>query len=129
MVLVIDDVKSPNMSDIRPLLTNIEGLSANEIIFLYSKRWREETYHQHFKDTFGARTHKIRTLKGLSVFIELIAISYIFCESRRIKKDMETISEVKNELMGIVKKKFILNIRGNHIKKAMQPNALKKFAA
>ena len=129
MVLVIDDVENPALANIRPLITNIKTLSAVEIVFFYSKRWKEETYHQHFKDTFGARTHKIRTLKGLSVFIELIAISYLFCENRKIKKGMESISEVKTELMGIVKQNFILNIRGNHIKKSMQPNVLSKFVA
>lgn len=129
MVLVIDDIKNPNLAEIRPLVTNILELSAEEIVAYYSLRWREETYHQVLKEGFGAKTHKLRSLKALMRQMELIAVSYTFCEMRRVKRGLSGIFEVKNELISIANKNYILCMKGNKFKKSMQRKLLSRFAA
>ena len=129
MVLVIDDVLNPCLKDIRPLITNIFELSSEEVVNYYSKRWTEETYHQILKDGFGARTHKLRSLKAFMRYMELIAVAYTFCEQRRIKLNMNGIFEVKNQLISIANKNYILNMKGNKFKKPKQQKVLLRFAA
>ena len=129
LVLVIDDVLEPSLKDIRPLITNIFELSSQEVVTNYSKRWTEETYHQILKDGFGARTHKLRSLKAFMRYMELIAVAYTFCEQRRIKKKMNGIFEAKNELISIVNQNYILNMKGNKFKKPIQQKVLLRFAA
>lgn len=129
MVLVIDDVLNPNLDDIRPLVTNIFDLSPQEIVEFYSKRWTEETYHQIIKDGFGARTHKLRSLKAFMRHMELIAISYTFCEQRRIRLKLKSIFEVKNLLISTANRNFILNMKGNKFKKDKQRKVVSRFAA
>ena len=98
MLLVIDDIKNPKICSIRPLITNVAELSAEEIVNFFSKRWKEETYHQILKEGFRVKSHKLRTLKALSRFMELIAVSYTFCEIRRVKQG-EKSKEKKASLM------------------------------
>lgn len=129
MVLVIDDVSAPLLKDIRPLITNIFDLSSEEVVNYYSKRWTEETYHQIMKDGFGARTHKLRTLKAFMRYMELIAVAYTFCEQRRIRLKMSGIFEVKNDLISIANRNYILNMKGNKFKKHKQRKVLFRFAA
>lgn len=129
MVLVIDDVINPVLTDIRPLITDILDLSSEEIVNFYAKRWTEETYHQIIKDGFGCRTHKLRSLKAFMRHMELIAVAYTFCEQRRIKLKLKGIFEVKNALISIANKNYILNMKGNKIKKDKQRKILKRFAA
>jgi CO dehydrogenase/acetyl-CoA synthase epsilon subunit len=129
MLLVIDNMKEPKLSDIRPLVTNVLELSAEEIVKFFSKRWKEETYHQILKEGFGAKSHKLRTLKALSRFMELIAVSYTFCEIRRVKCREISVFEVKNKLISTANKNFILNMKGNKFKKPMQDKILKRFVA
>jgi len=129
MVLVIDDIKNPKIIDIRPLITDILELSSEEVVNYYSKRWTEETYHQIIKDGFGARTHKLRSLKAFMRYMELIAVAYTYCEQRRIKLNLKGIFEVKNDLISIANKNFILNAKGNKFKKSKQRKVVIKFAA
>jgi hypothetical protein len=129
MVLVIDDVLDPLLKDIRPLITNVFDLIQEEVVNYYSKRWTEETYHQILKDGFGSRTHKLRSLKAFMRYMELIAVAYTFCEQRRIKLKMSGIFEVKNDLISIANKNYILNMKGNKFKKRKQQKVLLRFVA
>jgi len=127
MVIVLDDYN--DIKSARPLITNMHNLSAVEAAEYYSLRWKEETYHQVIKDAFFTRTHKFRKLRTLGRFLELINVAYGLCEQRKwsIHKNSITIFGVKNELISIAKKCFILNIKGNKIKKSKQDAVLKKF--
>ena len=131
MVLVIDDRDNPKLSDIRPLITNIKKLPTKKIILFYSYRWKQETYHQIIKESFGFRVHKIRKLSSLSRFFELLAISYTLLEMRRFSKysSCTSVFKVKNDLVEIAKKNFILNLRGSKTPKIRQIKELEKFAA
>lgn len=129
IVLVIDDIKNPHIKDSRPLITNIRDLSAEQIIDFYSKRWREETYHQILKDAFFARTHKLRSLKALARFMEGIAVAHEVCEKRRLQQAYEGIFDIKNDLISIANRNFILNLKGNKIKKPLWNKLILKFAA
>jgi hypothetical protein len=129
MILVIDDVQHPEILSVRPLITNILELSATEIIGFYAKRWKEETYHQILKDAFFARTHKLRSLKALSRFMECIAVAYDVCEKRKFQKNQIGIFDVKNSLISITNSNYILNIKGNKIKKLNWHMHIFKFAA
>ena len=130
LVLVIDNVITPQLKDIRPLVTNIFDIKIEEVVDFYSKRWKQETYHQVIKEPFGSRTHKLRKLKTFSRYLEILAISYTLLEVRRIKfyKD-ESVFQVRNDLVQLAKKCFILNLKGNKIPKSAQNKLLKKFAA
>jgi hypothetical protein len=61
--------------------------------------------------------------------MELIAVAYTFCEQRRIMKNMKGIFEVKNELISIANRNYILNMKGNNFKKPRQEKVLSRFAA
>jgi hypothetical protein len=129
MVLVIDDAENPDLADIRPLVTNVLELNSLEIVTFYSRRWKQETYHQILKDGFCSRTHKLRSLKATMRYMELIAVAYSSCEIRRIKKGLSSIFEVKNELISIVNKNYILCSKGNKIKKSKQAKLLYRYVA
>jgi hypothetical protein len=128
-LVIILDGPSFKIKDSRPLITNMVALCATEIAEYYALRWKEETYHQAIKDAFFARTHKFRTAKTLSRYLELINISYGLCEQRRLAKyhGTKTIFQVKNELLTLSKKQFILNLKGNRISKTSQDTLLAKF--
>lgn len=129
MILIIDNIHHPEILSARPLITNILELSAIEIVEFYAKRWKEETYHQILKDAFFARTHKLRSLKALSRFMECIAVAYDVCEKRRLKNNQIGIFEVKNSLISITNTNYILNIKGNKIKKLYWEKHIFRFAA
>lgn len=128
-LVIILDGPSFKLKDCRPLITNILNLVPQEIAEYYALRWKEESYHQAIKDAFFARTHKFRTAKALSRYLELINVAYALCEQRRfaIHGGTKTIFQVKNELLEISKKQFILNLKGNKIRKANQQAVLAKF--
>jgi len=130
MVLVIDDVITPSLKDIRPLITNILELTTEEIIKFYARRWVQETYHQVIKDALGFRRHKIQKLSAFMIVLELLAVCYTLLEIRRVKYYSETtVFQVRNDLMNIAKKCYILNLKGNKVPKSLQEKHLLKFCA
>lgn len=127
IIIVLDDPKK--LSSSRPLITNITKLSAQEVVEYYALRWKEETYHQAIKDAFNFRTHKLRKLKVLSRYLELINVAYGLCEHRRLSKHKGALSifGVRNELRQICEEQFILNLKGNRVKKSQRDAVLRKF--
>jgi hypothetical protein len=87
--------------------------------------------HQIFKSLiyFGARIYKLRSLKAFMRYMELIAVAYTFCEQRKIKLNMKGIFEVKNELISIANKNYILNMKDNKFKKCKQEKVVSRFVA
>ena len=130
MVLVIDDILSPSLKDIRPLITNVFDLTTEEIIKFYARRWLQETYHQVIKEALGFRRHKVQRLSALMIILELLAICYSLLEIRRVKYYSEsTVFRIRNDLINIAKKCYILNLKGNKIPKSLQKEHLLKFCA
>lgn len=126
--MILDDPK--DLKSARPLITNMQELSAQTIAEYYALRWKEETYHQVIKDAFFARTHKFRTLKVMSRYLEIINICYGLCEQRRWAKyaGNVTIFYIKNELLKISKEAFIINITTSRkIGKDRKDAILKRF--
>lgn len=127
LAIILDDPQ--DIASARPLITNLTTLSSQKIAEYYSLRWKEETYHQAIKDAFFARTHKFRTAKVLSRYLEMINIAYGLCEQRRWAKYQGTVTvfDVKNELLDLAKAQFILNIKGRKISKDRREAILSKF--
>jgi hypothetical protein len=127
LAIILDDPE--DIASARPLITNLTDLSVQKIFEYYALRWKEETYHQIIKDAFFARTHKFRTAKVLSRYLEVINVAYGLCEQRRWAKYQGkiTIFEVKNELLDLAKVHFILNLKGRKLTKGRREAILSKF--
>jgi hypothetical protein len=127
LIIILDD--PADIKSARPLITNMLDLSASSLVEYYAFRWQEETYHQVIKDAFFVRTHKFRRTKTLSRFLEIINIAYGLCEQRRWAKygGNKTIFDIKNELLQIAKKEFILNLKGRKSEKSRREAILSKF--
>lgn len=114
-VVIMDDLKDINtQSKIRILITDIENLPINEILLIYRKRWKQETYHQIIKDRLGCRTYKFRKMKAVMRFLELGDLAYSFLEYQKIITGQKSVSEVRNKIIDDfsieISKKLALNM-------------------
>jgi hypothetical protein len=101
LVVIQDEPGNLNQKTFRVLITDVMALSVDQILLIYLRRWKQETYHQIIKDRLGARSYKHRKLKAIMRFLELADVAYCFLEYRRLKaRDwQESLSEVRNELI------------------------------
>lgn len=101
LVVIQDEPGNLNQKTFRVLITDVLELSIEQILLIYSRRWKQETYHQMIKDRLGARSYKYRRLKATIRFLELADVAYCFLEYRRLKACdwQESLSEVRNELI------------------------------
>ena len=129
LILIIDNPNNPKKKDIRSLISNLTTTSVDQLLYFYSLRWKEETYHQVIKDAFNSRTHKLRKLSSFSRYLEVLNAAYGLCEMRRHRKyqGKKTVFAIKNELLYLAKKQFLLNVRGNQVPKDKQDRLFKKF--
>ena len=70
-VVIQDEPGSLNQEHMRILITDIEKLSIEQIVLIYLRRWKQETYHQILKDRLGIKRYKHRRLKAIMRFMEL----------------------------------------------------------
>jgi hypothetical protein len=98
LVVIQDDPGNLDQKSFRVLVTDVMALSIAQILLIYLRRWKQETYHQIIKDRLGARTYKYRRLKAIMRFLELADVAYCFLEYRRLKaRDwQDSLSEVRN---------------------------------
>jgi hypothetical protein len=101
LVVIQDEPGNLNQKTFRVLITDVMELSVDQILLIYLRRWKQETYHQIIKDRLGARSYKHRRLKAIIRFLELADVAYCFLEYRRLKaRDwQESLSEVRNGLI------------------------------
>jgi len=101
LVVIQDDPGNLNQKTLRVLMTDVMALSVAQILLIYLRRWKQETYHQIIKDRLGARSYKHRKLKAIMRFLELADVAYCFLEYRRLKaREWETsLSEIRNGLI------------------------------
>jgi hypothetical protein len=101
LVVIQDEAGNLNQKTFRVLITDVMELSVEQILFVYLRRWKQETYHQIIKDRLGARSYKHRRLKATMRFLELADVAYCFLEYRRLKsRDWQaSLSEIRNELI------------------------------
>jgi hypothetical protein len=110
LVVIQDEPGNLNQKSFRVLITDVMELSIAQILLIYLRRWKQETYHQIIKDRLGARTYKYRRLKAIMRFLELADVAYCFLEYRRLKaKDwQDSLSEIRNGLIRDFEKKIAL---------------------
>jgi hypothetical protein len=101
LVVIQDDPGNLNQKTFRVLITDVMELSLEQILLIYLRRWKQETYHQIIKDRLGARSYKHRKLKAIMRFLELADVAYCFLEYRRLKaRDwQDSLSEIRNGLI------------------------------
>jgi hypothetical protein len=101
VVVIQDEPGNLNQHTFRVLITDALALSVDQILLIYLRRWKQETYHQIVKDRLGARSYKHRKLKAIIRFLELADVAYCFLEYRRLKAGdwQESLSEIRNELI------------------------------
>jgi len=101
LVVIQDEPGNLNQKTFRILITDVMTLSVEQILLVYLRRWKQETYHQIIKDRLGARSYKHRKLKAIMRFLELADVAYCFLEYRRLKaRDWEdSLSEIRNGLI------------------------------
>jgi hypothetical protein len=101
LVVIQDEPGNLKQNTFRVLITDVMALSVDQILLIYRRRWKQETYHQIIKDRLGARSYKHRKLKAIMRFLELADVAYCFLEYRRLKaRDWQgSLSEVRNELI------------------------------
>lgn len=101
LVVIQDEPGHLNQRTFRVLITDVMELSIDQILLIYVRRWKQETYHQIIKDRLGARSYKHRKLKAIIRFLELADVAYCFLEYRRLKAWAweESLSEVRNTVI------------------------------
>lgn len=101
LVVIQDEPGNLNQKTFRILMTDVMELSVEQILLVYLRRWKQETYHQIIKDRLGARSYKHRRLKAILRFLELADVAYCFLEYRRLKtRDwQDSLSEIRNGLI------------------------------
>jgi hypothetical protein len=101
LVVMQDEPGNLTQRTFRVMLTEVLALRIDQILLIYLRRWKQETYHQISKDRLGARSYKHRRLKAIIRFLELADVAYCFLEYRRLKAHdcQESLSEVRHELI------------------------------
>jgi hypothetical protein len=101
LVVIQDEPGNLNPKTLRVVMTDVMALSVAQILLIYGRRWKQETYHQIIKDRLGAKSYKHRKLKAIMRFLELADVAYGFLEYRRLKaRDwQDSLSEIRNELI------------------------------
>jgi hypothetical protein len=110
LVVIQDEPGKLDQKTFRLLITDVRELSIKQILLVYLRRWKQETYHQIIKDRLGARSYKHRKLKAIIRFLELADIAYCFLEYRRLKaRDwQDSLSEIRNGLIQDFEKNIAL---------------------
>jgi hypothetical protein len=110
LVVIQDAPGNLNQKTFRVLMTDVRELSVEQILLIYLRRWKQETYHQIIKDRLGVRTYKHRKLKAVMRLLELADIAYCFLEYRRLKAKawQDSLSEVRNGFIRDFEKKIAL---------------------
>ncbi len=100
-VVILDKPGNLEQKNMRVLITDVAELTSEQILLIYLRRWKQETYHQILKDRLGVRSYKHRKLKAVIRLLELGDLAYSFLEYRRLKEAVwnDSISEVRNELI------------------------------
>jgi hypothetical protein len=101
LVVIQDDPGHLNQKTFRVLITDVMALSIEQILLIYLRRWKQETYHQIIKDRLGVRSYKHRKLKAIVRLLELADVAYCFLEYRRLNAiEWEpSLSSIRNELI------------------------------
>ena len=101
LVVIQDEPGNLNQKTFRILRTDVLALSVEQILLVYLRRWKQETYHQIIKDRLGVRSYKHRKLKAIMRLLELADVAYCFLEYRRLKaRDWQnSLSEIRNGLI------------------------------
>jgi hypothetical protein len=110
LVVIQDDPGNLNQKTFRGLMTDVLELSVEQILVIYLRRWKQETYHQIIKDRLGVRTYKHRKLKAVMRLLELADLAYCFLEYRRLKTKewQDSLSEIRNDLLRDFEQKIAL---------------------
>ncbi len=113
----------------------IHGFILTEGIFFFSKTSRQMV-EKKSKQAFSYLINKAKfsiekiQLSAFMIVLELLAVCYTLLEIRRVKYYSETtVFQVRNDLMNIAKKCYILNLKGNKVPKSLQEKHLLKFCA
>jgi hypothetical protein len=101
LVVIQDDPGNLNQKTFRILISDVMTLSVEQILLVYLRRWKQETYHQIIKDRLGVRSYKHRKLKAIIRLLALADVAYCFLEYRRLKaREWEdSLSEIRNGLI------------------------------
>ena len=107
-VVIQDEKGNLSQKSLRVLFTNIAQLSAEQILCIYSRRWKQETYHQIIKDRLGVRAYKHRRLIAIIRLLELADLAYSFLEFHRLKqKNLSySISDIRNAFISNAESAF-----------------------
>jgi len=110
LVVIQDEAGNLNQKTFRVLMTDVLELSMEQILVIYLRRWKQETYHQIIKDRLGVRTYKHRKLKAVMRLLELADLAYCFLEYRRLKTKgwQDSLSEIRNDLLRDFEQKIAL---------------------
>ncbi len=63
---------------LRTFLCSDTSLSAEEILMLYSNRWKIETFFRQQKGYFGLNKFMLRTAKAIDRFLLILSVGYFF---------------------------------------------------
>lgn len=110
LVVIQDEPGNLKQTTFRALITDVMALSMDQILLIYLRRWKQETYHQIIKDRLGVRSYKHRKIKAVIRLLELADVAYCFLEYRRLKASewQDSLSEVRNDLIRDVELKIAL---------------------
>lgn len=100
-VVIQNEAGNLAQEELRVLITDVKDLTTEQIVLIYLRRWKQETYHQILKDRLGIKSYKHRRLKAIMRWMELGDLAFSFLEYVRLKKGSQTtsLSEIRNQLI------------------------------
>jgi hypothetical protein len=72
--------------DVKILMTNALGLSASEIIELYSLRWQIELFFKELKSTLGFSQYRFQSFEAVVAWANLAITAVLYLEWLRAKR-------------------------------------------
>lgn len=79
------DLIEATPDDVKILITNAIGLSASEVLELYSLRWQIELFFKELKSTLGFSQYSFQDFRAVKAWVEIAITTVLFLEHERIK--------------------------------------------
>jgi hypothetical protein len=100
-VVIQDEKNNLDQKTFRVLITDILSLTTEQILTIYARRWKQETYHQIIKCNLGVKSYQQRNLKAVICLLELADLAFSFLETQRLTQTpwQPSLSQVRNSII------------------------------
>lgn len=112
---IVKNGYSASISGTRFVITDLPGITAQDIVKKYLYRWDIEVFFRDIKQYLNFERVQVRSLDKLEGYFSLVFISFIFVQILQIENNLKTIGETVKYLQDIVQVKvdnvvYVINV-------------------